>query len=261
MIEINLKKLERGTHEGTVMVHRDGKVFQRKQKLGRKEKSDDLFKDIKNYNNASDFIRKNIKELKKYGIESYDKAEEFYNKIRMERFTPKEITREEAEEAIYDGVPGNILSGWYRSADSNYKIKLYDKLLNNDNARNGTYKLMHHTYNTQNNTNIPFNEFMNMDVKLYRGGGINEVDIFTSFTMSKKIADKFMKESNTNKFTEITVKPIEILGMCQPTGEAEVLVPKDVLGDKLNKSENINSELLFDKYLAALRYPNDKKGD
>ena len=37
MIEIDLNKLDRGTHEGTVMVHRGGKVFQRKQKLGRKE--------------------------------------------------------------------------------------------------------------------------------------------------------------------------------------------------------------------------------
>lgn len=42
MIEINLtglSKLERGTHEGTVVVHRGGKVFRRKQKLGTKDKS------------------------------------------------------------------------------------------------------------------------------------------------------------------------------------------------------------------------------
>ena len=37
MIEINLTKLDRGTHEGMVTVKRGGKVFQRKQKLGRKE--------------------------------------------------------------------------------------------------------------------------------------------------------------------------------------------------------------------------------
>jgi len=39
MIEINLNLLkdERGTHEGYVLVHRQGKIFQRRQKLGRKE--------------------------------------------------------------------------------------------------------------------------------------------------------------------------------------------------------------------------------
>ena len=42
MIEINLSELlkaERGTHEAYVTVHRGGKVFQRKQRVGRKEES------------------------------------------------------------------------------------------------------------------------------------------------------------------------------------------------------------------------------
>lgn len=37
MIEINLQKLERGTRQGMVTVHRAGKVFQRKQRVGQKE--------------------------------------------------------------------------------------------------------------------------------------------------------------------------------------------------------------------------------
>ena len=41
MIEINLGKVERGTHEGKVTVKRGGKVFQRKQRLGTKEKDGD----------------------------------------------------------------------------------------------------------------------------------------------------------------------------------------------------------------------------
>jgi len=41
MIEINLNLLknERGTHEGYVTVHRQGKIFQRKQRLGRKKET------------------------------------------------------------------------------------------------------------------------------------------------------------------------------------------------------------------------------
>lgn len=267
MIEINLIKLskgERGTHEGLVTVRRGGKVFQRKQKLGTKDKpitESESFKDIKDYHNASEFIRKNVNELKKLGIDNMSKAEEFYNKTRMERFTPKEVTRDDAEDAISDGIRSSILEGWYRAADKAYKIHIYNGLLNNDDARNGAYKLMHRAYNIFNNTDIPFDEFIHKDIKIWRGGDVTD-DIFTSFTMSKDIAEKFIKSSHVDKLTEITVKPIEILGMCQPTGEMEVLVPKDVLEGKLNKSEDIKvTKLSFDKYLASLRYPNDKKGD
>ena len=37
MIEIDIQKLERGTHESMVTVRRGGKVFQRKQRVGKKE--------------------------------------------------------------------------------------------------------------------------------------------------------------------------------------------------------------------------------
>lgn len=37
LIEINLQKLERGTHEEMVTVRRGGKIFQRRQKVGKKD--------------------------------------------------------------------------------------------------------------------------------------------------------------------------------------------------------------------------------
>ena len=271
MIEINLQKLDRGTHEGIVTVRRGGKVFQRKQKLGTKDKpkpaqetpqKDESFKNIKNYNNSNDFMRANVKELKAHGVKDQQGWEKIYNETRMERFTPKDLTREKAEGAICDAIRGSHLEGWFRAADPAYKIHVYNGLLNNDDARNGAYKLMQETYNIQNDTNIPFDEFLHTDIKLWRGGDMTD-DIFTSFTMSKKIAEKFTKEYKAGELTEITVKPIDILGMCQPTGEAEVLVPKDVLESKLNKAEETKetSKLSFDKYLASLRYPDDKKSD
>lgn len=267
MIEINLHKLDRGTHEGMVTVRRDGKVFQRKQKLGQKEKErvsegTESFKDIKDYPNAFEFMRKNVKELKEHGVKNREDWEKIYNETRMERFTPKEVSKNDALEGIRSGMSVSVQEGWFRAADSNYKIRIYDGLLNNDAARNGTYNIMHQTYKIDNDSNISFDEFMNKDIKLYRGGSVSK-DIFTSFTMKKSIADKFVSESRTNKMTEITVKPIEILGMCQPTGEDEVLVPKNVLDKILNKGENTDkTDMDFDKYLARLRYPDDKsKGE
>ena len=179
----------------------------------------------------------------------------------MERFDLKELTKVGAQEAIRGAISANIQEGWFRAADSAYKIHIYNALLNNDDARSGTYALMHRAYNIFNDTDIPLDEFMHKDIKLWRGGNITD-DIFTSFTMSKDIAEKFIQSSHVDKLTEITVKPIDILGMCQPTGEMEVMVPKDVLEGKLNKAEGTEtSKLSFDQYLASLRYPNDKKGD
>ena len=43
-IEIDLRKVERGTHIGQVKVTRGGKTFYRKQRVGRKEKSQEVFK-------------------------------------------------------------------------------------------------------------------------------------------------------------------------------------------------------------------------
>ena len=55
--------------------------------------------------------------------------------------------------------------------------------------------------------------------------------------------------------TEITVKPIETLGCGQPTVEGEVMVPKGLLMEHLNKSEDESSDIPqdFDKYLLSLR--------
>lgn len=266
MIEINLTKLDRGTKKEWKTVTRGGKTFKQRFATGEKDKEQtpdktESFKDIKDYPNAFEFMRKNVEELKKHGVKDREGWEKIYNETRMERFTPKEVSKDAALDGIRSGISASVQEGWFRAADSNYKIRIYDALLNNDTARNGTYNIMHQTYKIDNDSDISFDEFMNKDITLYRGGDISD-DVFTSFTMKKSIADGFMNESKTDKMTEITVKPIEILGMCQPTGEEEVLVPKNVLDNILNKSEKDNDKIIsFDKYLAALRYPDDTKGD
>lgn len=48
MIEINLSKLERGTHTGRVKVTRDGKTFYRKQRLGTKDTHKSIKENLEN---------------------------------------------------------------------------------------------------------------------------------------------------------------------------------------------------------------------
>ena len=74
-INLNLLKDERGTHEGYVTVHRNGKIFQRKQRLGQKEKE----KNISDLPNKKLFegIKKAIEKRKlfdkEYGFQSISK--------------------------------------------------------------------------------------------------------------------------------------------------------------------------------------------
>ncbi len=68
MIQINLLKLERGTHTGRVKVTRAGKTFWRKQRIGRKEKNSEekkLNQELKYY-----------PEMDKYFNDLGDKSEE-----------------------------------------------------------------------------------------------------------------------------------------------------------------------------------------
>lgn len=255
-IEIDLAKLDRGTHVEQVRVTRGGKTFYRKQRVGRKEvDKPESFKDIKNYHNNSEFVRGNIKELKELGIKDMEGSEKLYNRIRMERFDVKELSKDDSFAAIRASIPVRIHEGWFRNADRSYKIHIFNALLNNDDARSGTLKIMHDTYKIQNDSDISFDDFINTEISIYRGGDVTD-DVFTSFTMVKSIAEKFMVEYKIDKMTEIKVKPIQILGMCQSTGESEVLVPKDLLEGILNKAEKTKSTLTFDEYLASLRYPN-----
>ena len=200
-------------------------------------------------------MRKNVKELKKHGVKDMEGTEKIYNRVRMERFNVKELSRDGALESIRNSIPVNIHEGWFRNADVGYKIHIFNALLNNDDARSGTLKIMYDTYKIQTDSDISFEDFINTDISIYRGGDVTD-DVFTSFTMVREIAEKFMSEYKIDKMVEIKVKPIQILGMCQPTAESEILVPKDLLDGILDKSEDTDkTKLSFDEYLASLRHP------
>ena len=106
MIEINLLNLlknERGTHEGYVTVHRNGKIFQRKQRLGQKEKNknEKLFakKEYQEYYDSLDFsdeLDKYSDEFKKMGIDwDWSNLIRTWDDIKLKNgklYVPLEIT-------------------------------------------------------------------------------------------------------------------------------------------------------------------------
>jgi len=223
-IEINLYKLEeKGTKKEWKTVTRGGKTFRQRFATGKKET--ESFKDIKEHRNFQEFIRSSKDELKAHGIKGKD-LKDFYNNLRLERFTCKELSKEDAISAIINNIDDNIHTAWFRRADKGVKQRLFDSIVNNDETRSAGLKVMYDTYVIQNDSEISFNEFLNKDMILYRAGSTD--DIFSSFTMDKHIAKKFAKEYKSD-IMEIKVKPVQTLGSYQTISESEVLVPDKLL--------------------------------
>ena len=87
MIEINLLNLskdERGTHEGYVTVHRQGKIFQRKQRLGRKEEKNTMSpNNIKEIQSLEDIgINGNIHDKESFIIKFKNNSQALYKTIK-----------------------------------------------------------------------------------------------------------------------------------------------------------------------------------
>lgn len=179
-------------------------------------------KDIKLYNNEKEFIKDNIKGLKEIGINDNIKAAELYIKLNFNNFTVKQINKNDSIDIIQKNIPDNIINGWFRLEDKSYKSKLIIHIIKNNDVRNSGIEIFRNNYNTLHDTNLSFNEFINKDIKLYRGGDIS-TDVFNSYTSDKHIALKFSKQYK-KPINEITIKPKNTLGSYQTTSEGEVLI-------------------------------------
>ena len=227
MIEINLtrlSKLDHGTKKEWKTVTRDGKTFRQRFATGEKES----FKDIKKYRDFHDFLKHSAAELKEHGVKGED-LKDFYNDTRVEKFTCKELSKEAAISTITDNIDDNVHTAWFRRADKGVKQRLFNYIVNSDKTRSAGLKVMYDTYVVQNDSKMSFDEFLNTDMTFYRAGATD--DIFSSFTMDKNIAKKFAKEYESD-VSEIKLKPIQTLGSYQTIAEAEVLIPKKLLGSK-----------------------------
>ena len=186
------------------------------------------FEGIKRCKDIFEFMRLYLQELKAHGITDKVGAEKLFNKLRLERFVPVEMTRESAIATIRAGIREGVSVGWFRCEDKGMKPHLFNSIVKEDAVRSAGLNLMHELYNILNSSNISFDKFLHKEITLYRGGEVTS-DIFTSFSLDKSMAKKFVKQSKTTEVTKIRVKPIQTLGSYQTIAEAEVLVPRTVL--------------------------------
>lgn len=138
------------------------------------------------------------------------------------KFAPVELTKEDAIAIIREKIPDNLLEGWFRKGDSEYKPLLEQAVMSDDEIRNAALNIMWSNFKEFSGKDIGFEEFLNSEIPMYRGKNsenYTEYDDLLSFSFDPKVAEKFGKY-----VLETLIKPIETIGSLQTTGEAEALV-------------------------------------
>jgi hypothetical protein len=171
----------------------------------------------------ADFIRSDgtVRALKTMGYGRAE-AEQFYKDAKYKnsaKYAP--ISLDAAVAEVRKGIRPSALSGWFRSADSDYKPEIEAAIIGNPALRNAGLNIAHRNYMNVTGRNISFDDFINGTFTVYRGGktSYTKNDVFISYSFSKEVAQSF-----GGKVQSIRIKPKNTLGSYQTTGEAEILV-------------------------------------
>ena len=167
-----------------------------------------------------------MKALHKQG--GMDAVREAYYNTRQatERKAAKELTQEEAVNVARESIPQNISDGWFREANSEYKPKLVQSIMQNPGTMNAGWNIAYQNYVNSlpsGQEPVSFNKWLNTPQTFYRGTRGQQTvksDVFSAYTPSRKIAESF-----GSNITTIKIKQIDTWGSYQTTGEQEILVP------------------------------------
>ena len=169
---------------------------------------------------------------KETGVRRPDFQETVYHEwygSKTENVTPdtvQEMSLDKAKDVLWDAIPDNVASGWLREANSAYKPRLVDCVIATPESRAAALNVMYENYKFFHGEGKSFEEFLTTPVKMYRGGqGQKHVaeDVFSSYSLDRKIAEKFAGKNGT--VYEAEIRPIDTWGSLRDNGEAEIMVP------------------------------------
>lgn len=138
----------------------------------------------------------------------------------------REMTEDEAGEVLAGSISQNVIHGWFREANSQYKPRLVDAVISSQEARNAALSIMYENYKQIVGDDVPFEEFLTTPIKMYRGGHGQqhmEGDVFSAYSFSKKIAEGFA--GNDGRVYEAEIRPIDTWGSVFTNLESEIMVP------------------------------------
>lgn len=192
------------------------------------------------YSNVNDFIRENANTLKNSGEidmrNPLESTQALFNNVRYRESIKgvKKVSQEEAVDTIRKEIRSSALTGWFREYNSSYKPEIERVAISNKKVREAGLNIAHLNYQEFLNEKISFNNFLNSEITVYRGGNTNftKDDVFISFSYDKKIAEKFGSNVVSQK-----VKVKDTLGNFQTTGEYEILIPRNLVNTQRGSSQ------------------------
>jgi hypothetical protein len=137
------------------------------------------------------------------------------------------MTREQAVEVVTNNVRPAALDGWFRNEDKNFKPEITEAIHANPELRDAALNVFRDQYEKTTGGTVSHEEFMATEVTLYRGSEMtndDSRDTFASYSMDRATAEKFGDDIQT-----IKVFPGETYGSMSTTGEAEVMIPIDLV--------------------------------
>lgn len=214
------------------------------KQFGEKKEEKPKYRDNLDYNafvkDKENFARLKQQYLEHRHEKDYDVTKETWYETRHgeEIKHLHDMTVEDAVATARQSIPSNVHEGWFRSANSGYKEKLVNSILQNPGTLNAGYAIGYYNYTThfdaQSGEKVPltFKQWLTTPQTMYRGTygqGTYKADIFSAYTPNKEIAQKFLNEGAGGKLETIQIRPIDTWGSYQTTYEEEFLVPAKYL--------------------------------
>ena len=182
------------------------------------------------YDSLDSFISHEADRLVESGVLDMDKpvesSEAIFKNARYKESAKgyKILSRQEAVDTVRAKFRRADADAWFRGADTGYKPRIEYSIITQPTLRNAGMNIAHQMYQEYNRITIPFNQFLDSEITVYRGGNVyrSKENVFESFTYDKEIAQKFGKKS---RVVSQKVKVRDTLGMYQTDGEYEIFVP------------------------------------
>lgn len=169
--------------------------------------------------------------------EGIDGLEKLWRDTRIAKHKQNihEISLEEADDVVSRALPNSTRLEWFQNQNSKIKPKLAHYIARDPDLVNAGLNVAYRNYaDPMLGTPMSFDEWLVTPQKMYRGTHGQELlddDIFSAFTLDRRVAEKFAGKSKDAHIEEITVRPIDTYGGYNISGEQEILVPQSVIDE------------------------------